>query len=609
MSFTDNDDKEKLSNTKDKENKEASEKDSEFEYVEVDEDNELEDGYEYVEVDEDAELEDGYEYVEVDEDGNEITSEETTAEKTKEAPTEEPSEAAQKIDDALNPPQLANIQLEYAYLGLLFNNPKGISVYYFRYNECFFSNEALENLYKIVVFQDGEKYAPPQAKDGFSLPIEDAQTYDMKLQLKGAVSKRNFSLEQIYTELKKLFTLKKSYLNSPTKKIQDKILEIASYKLYKQMSVEEVESAIEQITVTNKLSQAVLNDNVTSFLLAGESNLTNGVEIPFKILSTVFKGLRKGETMSYAMPSNSGKSRFTVNLAAHLAFIEKKKVLIISNEMTEDKMKLCLITTILNNEKMQEMHGQKLCKTEGELLELRFRPDEKSKDKVNLDKDGFILRKEGETNAEFTERLSKVSTEFNQTIKVTDWVAEQIENSIYFIHVSEHSNEDLRKIILNYYYKENIEYAFYDTMKTEIADIGNGEELKKTATILSTIAQKFKIFIASSLQLLESSTLPVNLTINDMSASKTVKEVLDTLCLIKQINNQTLSKYEYSLTDDYQECFDLEPSPDPDVRYYACVVDKNRAGAKPTVLFKLNLAYNHWEELGYLRLKQEFIQI
>ena len=39
------------------------------------------------------------------------------------------------------------------------------------------------------------------------------------------------------------------------------------------------------------------------------------------------------------------------------------------------------------------------------------------------------------------------------------------------------------------------------------------------------------------------------------------------------------------------------------MRYYACVVDKNRAGAKPKVLFRLNLAYNVWEELGYLRLK------
>lgn len=594
MSFFDDD--EKLENTEDEQYEEVTEE-------KVSDDDE----YEYIEVDEDAELEDGYEYVEVDENGNEITSEQTT-QPTPEV-SEESTDVSQKINDDLNPPQLANIQLEYAYLGLLFNNPKGISVYYFTYDECFFSTDALENLYKIILFQDGEKYAPPQAKDKFNLPLEDAQTYDLKLQLKGAVSRRNFSLEHIYTELKKLFTLKRAFLNSPTKKMQDKILEIASYELYKQMSVEEVENAIEQITVTNKLSQAVLNENVTSFLLAGESNLTNGLQIPFKILSTVFKGLRKGETMSYAMPSNSGKSRFTVNLAAYLAFVQKKKVLIISNEMTEDKMKLCLITTILNNAEIQELHGQKLSKTEGELLELKFRPDEKYKSKVKLDKDGFILKEDGETNAEFTTRLETVSTEFKQTIIVTDWLAKQIDNSIYFIHVTEHSNEDLRKIILNYYYKENIEYAFYDTMKTEIADIGNGEELKKTATVLSTIAQKFKIFIASSLQLLESTTLPVNLTINDMSASKTVKEVLDTLCLIKQINNQTLSKYEYSLTDDYQKCFDLEPSLDPDVRYYACVVDKNRAGAKPTVLFRLNLAYNHWEELGYLRLKQEFVEV
>ena len=50
--------------------------------------------------------------------------------------------------------------------------------------------------------------------------------------------------------------------------------------------------------------------------------------------------------------------------------------------------------------------------------------------------------------------------------------------------------------------------------------------------------------------------------------------------------------------------FELENFEDPDVRYYACVVDKNRAGAKPTVVFRLNLAYNRWEELGYLRLKQ-----
>ena len=49
--------------------------------------------------------------------------------------------------------------------------------------------------------------------------------------------------------------------------------------------------------------------------------------------------------------------------------------------------------------------------------------------------------------------------------------------------------------------------------------------------------------------------------------------------------------------------YEIEKSDDPDERYYACIVDKNRAGAKPKLLFNLNLAYNRWNELGYLSLK------
>ena len=175
---------------------------------------------------------------------------------------------------------------------------------------------------------------------------------------------------------------------------------------------------------------------------------------------------------------------------------------------------------------------------------------------------------------------------------------------MYFINITDHTNDELKKVIMNYYYKEKIEYIFYDTLKTDTANIGNGEELKKTATILSNLAQNFDLYICSTLQLAESNTLPVNLNVNDLAVSRTVKEVLDTLCLIKQINRDNLQDYEYSLEEVDTKFFDLKKYEDPDVRYYACVVDKNRAGAKPTVLFRLNLAYNEWEELGYLRLKQ-----
>ena len=64
--------------------------------------------------------------------------------------------------------------------------------------------------------------------------------------------------------------------------------------------------------------------------------------------------------------------------------------------------------------------------------------------------------------------------------------------------------------------------------------------------------------------------------------------------------------YEISDNEMYDKCQNIKVDKDPDVRYYACVVDKNRAGPKPTVLFELNLAYNRWEEQGYLKLKDQF---
>ena len=525
---------------------------------------------------------------------------------TEEEEDDDDDDDEEEEEESIYPDELIDIELECIYLGMLFNNPKAMSRFYFLYEDCRFSDNELTNLYKIVLFRDGEAYAPAIAKNKYQLPRETPNTYDLKLKVRKIAAAGDYDLETIYVKLKKLFILKKNYLTAATNAIQEKILEIQHYELYADMTVEEVENALEQITVTTGLTQGRLNENTTDFLLAGDNELSNGLTIPFNILSTVFKGLRRGETMCYAMPSNSGKSRFTINLASYISFIHKEKVLIISNEMAEDKMKLCMITTILNNPEIQELHGQKISVTEGELLELKFRPDKGKK--VKCDEKGYILRKEGETQEEYIEKLKKNSEVFNQTLKVTDWVNTQMNNSIFFIHITEHTNDDLKKIIMNYYYKEGIHYMFYDTLKADTANIGNSDEVKKTATILSNLAQKFRIFIASSMQLIESNTLPVNLTVNEMSASKTVKEVLDTLCLIKQISRASLHKYEYADTDHFDKCYEIDVPIDTDVRFYACVVDKNRAGAKPTVLFRLNLAYNRWEELGHLRLKQTEVE-
>ena len=514
------------------------------------------------------------------------------------------TETKKEAEESLYPEKLRNYALEKDFIGMLLNDPKLMAKYYILNDECYFDNKIFLEIYKGIVFTEGEAYTPYIAKSGYNFGKNNYEINHTKECLKYEYEYKceKLNMEKIYVEIKKLFILRKNYTSMPIKSIQNGIVKITDYKLYDQMSEEEVKSAVNQVMVTDKFKQSVLSDELTDFFVQGNNNLTNGLEFTFRIISSVFKGIRRGETMAFAMPSNAGKSRFTINIAAYVAFIHKKKVLVISNEMSEEKMKLCLITTILNNEAYQKLHGQKLHKSEGELLEFKFRPD--NLENINVDENGYVIKKRNETQEEFVERLKNISEEFRMTLRAMDWVKEQTENSIYFVNITNHTNDELQKIIMNYYYKEEIHYMFYDTLKTDTENIGNGEEIKKTATMLSNLAQNFSLFIGSTIQLNENATTPINLTVNDLAVSKTVKEVLDTLCLVKQINNDHIVDYEYSNQEVGAPYKNLQKFDDPDVRYYACVVDKNRAGAKPKVLLRLNLAYNFWEELGYLRLKQ-----
>ena len=504
-------------------------------------------------------------------------------------------------DSIKYPKQLSDPELEQIFIGLLLENPKLISKYFFLFDSCYFEDDEMLNIYKSILFNEGSKYASEKAKEHFNFPKDNEDVYILKSKLINLVSDKDYDIEDIYTELKKLFILRLSYNETPEKNIQDKILEITHYDLYQKMSAEEVADIVEQVKITKKFKQSVLTQDLVTFLESGENELANGLSYPFPIISSVFKGIRKGETFAFAMPSNNGKSRLTIDLAAYTALVHKKKVLVISNEMSEQKMKLCLLTTIINNPDIKKLHKQDVKITEGELLELKFRPDN-PKD-IETDENGYILRTSNESQNQFIKKLNNYSSDFRKAISAVEWASEQIKNSIYFINITDHTNDELKKVIINYYYKEHIEYVFYDTLKTDTDNIGKPEEIKRTATILSNIAQNFNIFICSSLQLSESKTSPLNLDVNDLAVSRTVKEVLDTLCLFKQIDRNSLSDYEYSLNEVDTKFFDLEKSENPDIRYYACVIDKNRAGAKPKLVFKINLAYNSWEELGYLKMK------
>ena len=325
---------------------------------------------------------------------------------------EKTKETDDKTKISIYPQKLSNPKLEETYIGLLLSNPKLIVKYYTLYENCYFEDETLLDIYKSILYTESAAYTPEIAKKGFNFSTGSSESYAIKHDLKEEYGKENYNIEKVYIDISKLFTLRKSYAEEPLEEIQNKIVEIVDYKLYNKMSVQEVKNAIVQVSVTQKFKQAVLNDHLTSFLEEGDNNLTNGLEIQFPILSTTFKGLRKGETTAFAMPSNAGKSRFTIDIAAYVALVHKQKVLVISNEMSEEKMKLCLITTILNNEEIQKIHGHKIKKSETELLEFKFRPDDP--DNVEVDENGFCLQGKNESKKDFVKRLLTISSEFNK---------------------------------------------------------------------------------------------------------------------------------------------------------------------------------------------------
>ena len=194
-------------------------------------------------------------------------------------------EETEEVLEEKYPSKLSNPELENAYMGLLLNDPKLIVKYHFLFKECFFENEEILNLYKSVLFTEGGNYTPEPAKKGFNFAKDTEESYQLKKELKKNYTEDNYNIEQTYIELKKLFVLRKNYTEMPIKEIQQEIVEITDYKLYHEMSVEEVESAIRQVNDTNKFKRAVLNKNLSTFLKLSDNNLTNGLEMPFPIIS------------------------------------------------------------------------------------------------------------------------------------------------------------------------------------------------------------------------------------------------------------------------------------------------------------------------------------
>ncbi len=91
-----------------------------------------------------------------EEETKEIEEQKDDEENDEEEEIEEEMETFEELDEeGMFPKTLCNRKLERQYIGLLLTDPRYIIKYFYLYQECYFEDEELLNIYKSVIFTEG----------------------------------------------------------------------------------------------------------------------------------------------------------------------------------------------------------------------------------------------------------------------------------------------------------------------------------------------------------------------------------------------------------------------------------------------------------------------
>jgi replicative DNA helicase len=337
---------------------------------------------------------------------------------------------------------------------------------------------------------------------------------------------------------------------------------------------------------------------VDSYLLTPQF----GVQTHWQGYNEYFRGLLPGNVLFQGFLSNEGKSRNLVNLIAYVTLVKKQKFMLLSNEMTEQAMKNCLITTVLNCKEFKELHGVQLIKPEKEITMGLYR-DDSTKEFIERarDDDGNYT----ESEESFVVRV-KQSSEYQDVAKVAQWMEEQIEGKFYFNDITaDYSDEAIELEIRRAKLVYNCNCFAVDTLKAWGAE--DWVKVKMTATKIVELGKELNLFGICTFQLTDATVFDsvFDLSSNNIGAAKGIKHPVDLLTLGKRITPEEYPQCQYITYDDsWGE--EVACNLDPQKRYFGLRIDKNRLGSKDNImLFEYNLDYNIWNNIGYLIKKKQ----
>lgn len=496
---------------------------------------------------------------------------------------------------------LSNIQIECLVVGSIYKNPSLIVDYghYIR-AKYDFSDPATKFFYEnaIILFEtrtqtfsktnivpymteDSERYLKFKKYGGY-------KTIEEWMKLSSPEDFKN------YVEDLKKFSLLREYNRNGFD-----VEKVKSHSRFEQMSANDVYRLIR--SKADKIKTIIIPENETEVLnsKAQETLLgclytpDQGLPYPFEEWNTMFRGARFGIMLLIGMLSNMGKSRLLCKIVAYLSLINKQNVLVLLNEMSVAEFRYALITTVINNPEFEALHGVHLTKKERELTLGMYYDNEGNLIQRHTDKNGVAI----ESMEDYVRRLEATSAEYNNIQRIAKWIDEESEGKIIAKDIqSDYSEDTVRFEIRKAALTDKIKFCAYDTLKPEKSAIGQWDDFKRTATMLSELCKELQINLTATFQLTDdAATLdPLEFTTNQIASSKQIMHVADEMVVFGEVKKDNYRKYRYENNNpDWGEVGDLRMLSEKK-RYYICNTLKNRAGSKSKLLFSLNLDHNTW---------------
>jgi len=381
------------------------------------------------------------------------------------------------------------------------------------------------------------------------------------------------------------------------------IQKMVRHQRFQSMTAEQVYKTIKAgadkvstIILCNKESAVInsgIKNTVDSYLITPQMGLTS----PWHMFNEMFRGCRLGKVVFDGLLSNEGKTRKLMLLATYITMVKKEKFFLASNEMDEEDLRSCLITTVLNNKEFKEIHGININKKEREIVLGLYRDDTNNEFiKRHVDENGDFL----ESPEEYIKRVYKNSKEYQLVQEVAKWVDSTRETQLFFKDVG----NDYSDIALEFEFKKHqaiydIKYGGYDTLKGYGTD--DWQTVKQTSTKLKEMSKEIGMFLYAVFQLTDDAvyTDVFDLSSNNIANAKQMKHVVDHLSMGKRLKVEEYMKYKYIPIGCWGA--NIYEQLNPTKTYYAVKVDKNRGGSKDSMmLYEVDLDYNIWTNIGVL---------